>query len=191
MKKYCAIDHLLVHVPERYESRIITKSGFEFFKDTVFSGISDTVRFGLVISVPEGHDYILEGDIVYFHHNITHEIINYNNQRERSNFVLNGTEGVYYIPMGQELIYAVERDGVFQALDGFCFVKDVLHETGFGELKTEHIGEMVYSPGSLTSLGIKKGDYVIMKFNADYPFKVYGDNLYRVRQKSILGKWIK
>ena len=189
MKKYSAIKHLLVYVPEKYESRIITRSGFEFYKDTIFAGVSDTVRSGLIVSVPDGHDYLQDEDIVFFHHNITHEPFNYDGQRERSSFVIDGTEGIYYIPMGQEMIYAIERNGVFSALDGYGFVRDVYNKSEFGSIKAEHIGEMVYPSGSLTCLGIKKGDYVVLSNYAEYPFKIYNEQLYRVREKYIFGKW--
>lgn len=190
MKKYSAIDHLLVQVPEKFESKIISKKGFEFYKDTAFAGVPDSVKYGIIVSVPDGYDYLQEGDVVYFHHNITYELVNYSDNRERSSFVLDGPEGIYFIPLDQDMIYAIERDGEFQALDGYCFVKEVLRKTTFGDFKIEHMGEMVYPSRSLTRLGIKKEDYVILKFYAEYPFTVKGEKLYRIREKSILGTWI-
>lgn len=190
MRTYSAINNVLVHVPESFESTLKTRSGLSFLKDTYYAGVPDTVRYGLVVS--SGVEGIKENDIVFFHHNIVYEQIGHLKQRVRSDYLVDGEHHIYYIPDGQELMYAIERNGIFQALDGWCFVKQKVtqkeSDLRYSRKSKEHVGVVRYPSRSLKKKGIKVGDEVVFKFNSEYVYKIYDELMYRVREPSILAK---
>lgn len=190
MKSYKGI---IVKVEESYQKEIVLKSGFRLLLDQNIKQVKDTIRFGEVISIPDGLALdILEGDILFFHHNIVSITVMGDRPDIYSDYLIDIDEGLYWVPINPEwpLAYARLRDGEFIALEGVCFLKPLTEEVSALAMRKvqeiSHLGEVAYPSPKMIEEGIETGAKVYFRKNSEYPYYINGEKYYCMFDSRIL-----
>lgn len=140
-------------------------------------------RVGVVVGVPSKEcGGVQPGDEVIVHHNVFRRFydVRGNEKNSRSYF----SEDLYFCAPDQLFMY--KRDGVWKALDGFCFVKPIESNDMWAVDKERPlIGVLKMLGDDLEALGLKRGAVVGFTPRSEYEFVVEGERLYRVRSVNI------
>ena len=135
-------------------------------------------RIGKVESTPINFNLpIQKGDEVIIHHNVFRRWFDVRGvERNSSAFIDEDKYSVYY-----DQIFAYKRNGEWEALPDYCFVKPLPNEDKWSVLSERKLaGELTYSNDYLKSLGLTKGDIVGFTPSSEYEFNIDGDKLYRI-----------
>jgi hypothetical protein len=140
-------------------------------------------RVGTVISVPvEGFGGVQPGDEVIVHHNVFRRFydVRGNEKNSRSYF----DENTYFCAPDQ--VYMYNRDGKWNTLEGFCFVKPV-ESDNMWSMATEKncVGVLKIIGDDLKEQGLKVGSVVRFRPRSEYEFVVENERLYRVHSSEI------
>jgi len=189
--------HYLVYSDKIYEDEIVTKSGFKLFVGNVRATMDNLTRIGKIIAVKQGNPLGLKvGDDVVCHWNVFKEFIDYKYTVNPSPFCFDQIKHRYYV--SEDLIYGVIRDGKFESVGNYCFVKpDVSYkpekmDSGLiipksARKKVNQVsGTLEYSCNDLDERGIKKGDTVYFTEDSDIIFNILGEDLYRMESDWIV-----
>lgn len=140
-------------------------------------------RVGIVVGVPSKEcGGVQPGDEVVVHHNVFRRFydVRGNEKNSRSYF----SEDLYFCAPDQLFMY--KRDGVWRALDGFCFVKPIeSNDMWTVDKERPLIGVLKMLGDDLETLGLQRGDVVGFTPRSEYEFIVEGERLYRVRSVNI------
>lgn len=191
------IGYYLVHSDKIYEDEIVTKSGFRLFVGNVRGTMTNLTRMGEIIAVKQGNPLGLEiGDTVVCHWNIFKEFIDYKHTVNPSPFCFDQVNKRFYV--SEDLIYGVIRDGKFQSVGNYCFIKpDVSYkpekmDSGLiipenAREKVDQVkGTLKYSCPDLEERGMKEGDTVYFTEDSDIVFNIMGEDLYRMEAEWII-----
>lgn len=137
-------------------------------------------RIGKVEGIPTfgGNSAVQNGDAVVVHHNVFRHYYDVRqNLRHSSSYI---KDGLYRVDVDQ--IFAKQSPGgVWEALDGFSFVKPMANTDEWSTSTEEALkGELYFEGKGTDKLGISKGDTVGFTPNSEYEFVIDGVRLYRV-----------
>lgn len=193
------IRDIIVRVPQAYTDRLALPSGFVVYLSTTVRESYDSVRYGEVVAIPDDCELDVEvGDTVFFHQNITATLFEEQGAVD-SKYLYEKKDNLYRVPINKDwpLIYARDRKGDFQALNGVCFVKPVVkkkYETTLdivgNEVEVSQIGTIAYSCNELEKRGITKGDTIVFEKDSEYEFRLNDEKLYCMFERWIYGKVI-
>jgi co-chaperonin GroES (HSP10) len=183
-----SLNSFIVHVPKRYNDEIETKSGLKLYMETKFQPFENRVNEGEVISVPAKHDTGVEvGDTLYFHHLVVladgqplpvdddHYVVRYN--------------AVHALD-SQAIAYKSAKTGEVKPLSTWSILEHVEQKEEIKsdlieivELKERQVkrAKVAFDGEELKKVGVKKGDFVGVLKDSDYPFKIDGEKFYRTR----------
>ncbi len=132
-----------------------------------------TNRIGIVNSIPKifkGNVQI--GDEIVVHHNVFRRFRDVRGKEKDSRAFYK--EDMFFVYPDQ--VYAYRRNGEWNALPGFCFIKPIKAKETFEMHKEQPlIGIVKYASG-----GLKKGALVGFCPGTEYEFNIEGERLYRV-----------
>ena len=140
-------------------------------------------RIGTVVSCPvSGQSLIKEGDEVILHHNVFRRWFDsHGEERNSASYI---AENEYLVASDQ--IYAYKRDGDWECLPEYCFVKPLYKEDEWALRTDENLsGELVYINKELSDLGLSKGSIAGFTPNSEYEFNIDGQKLYRILSNQI------
>jgi hypothetical protein len=140
-------------------------------------------RVGTVVGIPiEGCGGVQPGDDVIVHHNVFRRFydVRGNEKNSRSYF----DEKTYFCAPDQ--VYMYNRDGKWNTLEGFCFVKPV-ESDNMWSMATEKncIGVLKIIGDDLKDQGLEVGSVVRFRPRSEYEFVVENERLYRVHSSEI------
>ena len=144
-------------------------------------------REAIVLATPSMIDTeVKAGDEVIVHHNIFRR---YNDikgiEKDSSSYIGNNK---YFVNTDQ--VYAYNRNGNWNALKDYCFVKPIKSDNYLSTKKEKPlIGVLKYLNKELVDLGFKKNDLVGFSPNSEYEFIIDNERLYRVQVNSITIKY--
>lgn len=182
-----SINTVLIRVPKAYKETI-RHGALELYLDTRFNDVAHTIRYGEVISSPDGR--FREGDTIYFHHNVVRRIRTTTGiEKETPDEILNH---IFHVPCDE--IYARKRNGKFEAIAPYCFIKPIKKiQQNKGDLilysKEEYepqIGIVRYGNDKLKRMGVHEGDTIIFNKNSEYKYPVDDEILYRMKNSWII-----
>jgi co-chaperonin GroES (HSP10) len=191
------IRDIIVRVEKTHKQTIKTESGFELLLDENIKQVKDTIRHGEVVAVPDDMPWdVRVGDELYFHHGIVGETVLNDQPNLESQYLIDREKHLFTVPTDKywPMAYAVLRDGKFQALNGVCFVRPIIHKKYSTDLyipnneeELKSIGEMVYSNDNLREQGVDDGTKVVFSKDSEYKFDINGETLYAMFDRWILG----
>ena len=142
-------------------------------------------RIGEVVSAPDDSEQLKPGDLVILHHNVFRTYLDMKGRKRKSNEYFR--DGKYLVPL--EKMYLYKRDGVWRALNHYCFVRPVDYRQESEILRTDkeekHTGVVAYTNEYLESKGVYNGDTIGFTKNSEYEFNVEGEKLYRMQTRDI------
>lgn len=139
-------------------------------------------RLGVVKSVPLAYKTKIQvGDEIIVHHNVFRRFYDIrSNEKNSRNFL---SENEFLIQPDQ--IFAYKRNGKWNAISGFCFVKPIKEKSMFSMDKEKPgVGIVKYSDGT-----IEEGSLVGFKEGLEYEFFIEEERLYRIPSNLILLKY--
>ena len=191
------IRDIIVRVAKTHKQTIKTESGFELLLDENIKQVKDTIRHGEVVAVPDDMPWdVRVGDELYFHHGIVGETVLNDQPNLESQYLIDREKHLFTVPTDKywPMAYAILRDGKFQALNGVCFVRPIIHKKYSTDLyipnneeELKSIGEMVYSNDNLREQGVDDGTKVVFSKDSEYKFDINGETLYAMFDRWILG----
>ena len=123
-----------------------------------------------------------KGDKVILHHNVFRRWYDSHGQERNSASYIG--EDKYVVSDDQ--IYAYKKNGKWECLPQYCFVKPLYKNNKWALRTDENLsGELVYLNEELEKLGLYKGSIVGFTPNSEYEFNVDGQKLYRVLSNQI------
>ena len=183
-----SLNSFIVHVPKRYNDEIETKSGLKLYMETKFQPFENRVNEGEVIAVPAKYDTGVEvGDTLYFHHLVVladgqplpvdddHYVVRYNHIHALDS---------------QAIAYKSAKTGEVKPLSTWSILEHVEQKEEIKsdlieivELKERQVkrAKVAFDGEELRKVGVKKGDFVGVLKDSDYPFKIDGEKFYRTR----------
>ena len=186
--------YFLVRVVEDYTNHIKLSNDTLLAVNNSIESVSHINRVGEIVSAPKGSN-ALSGDIVMFHHNICRRSWGQQGKKRQSPFYVK--DNIYYIPVTE--IFMIKRGDsqIWEALDPYVFVKPLLAEkrnlkNGLEVLEEDYkdrknlIGTVSFPNKTLKNAGVKQGDTVAFKEDAEYEFKIGGEIYYRMKTTHIL-----
>lgn len=95
---------------------------------------------------------------------------------------------MYFVHWDQ--VFAYKRDGKWNAVDTYCFVKPIESNNIYSIDKERPLmGVLKYPDNNLIKAGLKEGDLVGFKPNTEYECILDEERLYRIFSKSITNKY--
>lgn len=212
MKIIKPIGHIIVQVENPYNEKYEVKGhdGTELVRDHRFNDFDNVNKSGVVVATPDGCDIPI-GATLYFHH----VICEWREKNASELYCIDKEEGLYrvpYKPIGYPdplytKAYAWEKDGVIESINDWIFLeqeKEELKTTKSGLVLVEKIDDVVYGTGEakpkkgysrvkflndyFRGMGLKEGDLVITKKDAEYPIEIGDTTYWRVWDKFLLAK---
>ena len=119
---------------------------------------------------------------VILHHNVFRRWIDIRgNEKDSSSYI---RDKEYMVAPDQ--IYAYKRDGQWNCLEGYCFVKPLKEDSKWAtDSERKLLGELVYSNSYLRALGFTVGDVVGFTPDSEYEFSIEDQKLYRILSNHI------
>jgi len=179
-----SIFNFIIYCNQRYNNSINVE-GQELILNTEITerDFMFTNRIGKVISTPAIiQTPIQKGDEVILHHNVFRRWIDIRgNEKDSSSYI---RDKEYMVPPDQ--IYAYKRNGQWNCLDGYCFVKPLKDDSKWAtDSERKLLGELVYSNSALSALGFAVGDVVGFTPDSEYEFNIEDQKLYRILSNHI------
>ena len=160
-------------------------SGVEVLISTSEEDHMSSNQYAEVVEVPLGYNGpITPGDILLVHHNVF-KYYNDMKGRQKSGKSFFRDDN-FFIEMDQFFMY--KKGSTWNTHDKYCFVKPLpAIDCYIKKLFTNEplMGIMKYPNEYLISKGIKAGDVVCYKFDAEYEFTVDDEKLYRIMDHQI------
>lgn len=185
---------VLVEVPETYLDYKTTDKGKRMYVENRTNNVVNTIRHGIVRSVPIMYKHIIEvGDDIYFHHNIVRTVKDWHGNMKNKMFAFDPSENLYRCPLTE--VFAIVRGCEFKAVAPTCFIKPIKEadETKVGNIyrinieeEKTHYGIVKYGNEELEAKGIHEGDKVIFKTDSEYTYHIFGEKLYRMKTSQVL-----
>ena len=142
-------------------------------------------REAIVLETPViNNTLIKKGDIIIIHHNVFRRWHNISGVEKNSkNWLKKGIYAIY-----EDQIFAYKRNGNWETLKGYCFVKPIHSKNKFSNEKEQPlVGVMKYKDNNLSN--ISNGDLVGFTPDSEYEFIIDDERLYRVLTKEITIKY--
>ena len=142
-------------------------------------------REAIVLETPViNNTLIKKGDIIIIHHNVFRRWYNISGVEKNSkNWLKKGIYAIY-----EDQIFAYKRNGNWETLKGYCFVKPIHSKNKFSNEKEQPlVGVMKYKDNNLSN--ISNGDLVGFTPDSEYEFIIDDERLYRVLTKEITIKY--
>lgn len=139
-------------------------------------------RLGVVKGLPLAYSTKIKiDDEVLVHHNVFRRFYDIRAKEKNSRNFLNENEFI----VQPDQIFAYKRNGEWQCVDGFCFIKPIKETEKFSINKEkEGIGIVKYSDGI-----VEKDSLVGFKPGVEYEFFIEKERLYRIPSNLILIKY--
>ena len=160
--------------------------GINFITSTSQEDFTASNRYAEVIETPISYDgEISPGDTLIVHHNVFKYYNDIKGRQKSGKSFLK--DDLFLVDDYQ--FYMFKHDGVWNAVDMFCFVKPVDKIDDY-YLKTPGkdqplVGIVRYSNNRLRGLGVTEGDTISFLPDSEYEFNVDGEKLYRILSNSI------
>jgi hypothetical protein len=141
----------------------------------------------VVTAIPSGpKTEVKVGDEVLVHHNVFRRWKDVRGVEKNSKSFYK--EDMYFVHWDQ--VFAYKRNGVWNALETYCFVKPIKSNDIYNIDKEQPlIGVLKYADSNLIKAGLKQGDLVGFKPNTEYECILDEERLYRIFSKSITMKY--
>ena len=140
-----------------------------------------TNRIAVVEELPMIDTELQIGDEIIVHHNVFRKYWGFSGHLRTSSSDIN--DGKFKVSRDQ--MYAYRRDGKWNLIDDWCFVKPV--EAIRGDI-TYDLSPEVKLQGTIALSpleGFKIGQKVIFKPNSEYEFNIDGEKVYRMRKSDL------
>jgi len=206
------VGHIIVQVENPYKDEYEVKghNGENLVRDHRWDDASNANKFGKVISTAKNSG-IPVGATLYFHHNI----VEWRSKNLSEQYLVDKERGLYrvpYKPLGYadplaNMCYAWEMDGEVHTINDWILLKQEMTEletTESGLVIVEKIEDVSYQTGEAApkqgyarvsflndyfrGLGLKEGDLVLMRKDAEYPMEINGETYWRVWERFLLAK---
>lgn len=144
-------------------------------------------RVGVVLETPTiGKTGIKKGDEVIVHHNVFRRFHNIRGEEVNSKSYFE--EDKYFVFPDQ--VFMFNRNGKWQPLDGYCFVKPIENRSLFSIEPEEPLkGVLKYLDKNLIKSGFNYNDLVGFRPDSEYEFIINNERLYRIAINSICIKY--
>jgi hypothetical protein len=144
-------------------------------------------RIGRILETPINEKTnIKKGDLVIVHHNVFRRFNDIRGDEVNSKSYLE--EDKYFVYPDQVFMY--NRDGKWNPLKGFCFVKPIKNKDIFSvEPEQQLTGVLKYIDLDQKKQGLKVNDLIGFTPNSEYEFIINNERLYRVPTNSICIKY--
>ena len=144
-------------------------------------------RIGRILETPINEKTnIKKGDLVIVHHNVFRRFNDIRGDEVNSKSYLE--EDKYFVYPDQVFMY--NRDGQWNPLKGFCFVKPIKNKDIFSvEPEQQLTGVLKYIDLEQKKQGLKVNDLIGFTPNSEYEFIINNERLYRVPTNSICIKY--
>ena len=185
------INNIIVEIDSTYENEV---DGITV--NSTIDSVAHITRVGVVVDAPDFVS-VKKGDKVICHHNVFREKRDMKGRKMMSDYYL--WDNKYFVPF--DLVFAYIRDGEFNSLSPFCFVKPIekegevvggviINSSQYNSFKhrLSNEGIVTYPNKDMSSQGIKKGDRVVFKPFTRYEFNIGGELLYKMSTKDIVAK---
>lgn len=188
---------VLVYVPVAYADTNTTEEGLVFAVDNRVTNVQNIVSNGIVKEAPKLFKSILkEGDRIFFHYNIIRKTFGINDKQLPNKYEIDKNKGLYRCPLSE--IFGIERDGEFQAIDPYCYIKPIkedeyyIDKNGFyipnESADVEQFGILKYSNSELRSKAMNDGDIIAFELDSNPTYMINGERLYKIRTPRIICK---
>lgn len=206
------IGHFIVQVETPYIEEYDVKghNGSKLVRDHRWNDAENAKRSGVVIQTAEGSG-VPNGATLYFNHSI----VEWRDKNVSQSYCLNKKKNIYrvpYKPMSYPdrlfgKAYAWEHEGKIESINHWILLeqeREDFEKTESGLFLVEKIEDVIYSSGEnkpkknyarvrylndyFRGLGLKEGDLVLCKKDAEYPIEVNGKVYWRVFDDFLLAK---
>ena len=141
-------------------------------------------RYATIISTPMVGGCLREGDEVIVHHNVFRRMIDHSQKEVNSGSYLGDNQALCF----PDQIFAYNREGMWHACEGFCFVEPRENEETWINGNVALLSGTVWLPDErLKQQGIKEGDLVGFTPNSEYEFYIDNKIYYRILSNHIYG----
>lgn len=206
------INHLIVHVPKRYEDEYRLESGLVLERSHLFDDADNAIKKGTVVSTIEGSG-IPEGATLYFHHAIVDLRVGGN---VSETYLVDKEKSLYRIPYQpfdtNGKAYAWTFKGKTESIGKWIMLKQIykqMETTDSGLIIVDTIEDQTVMSGEPVpkrlptgqgfasvsflndywkSRGIKQDDVILMGKDAEYPIEINGETYWRVWESFMLAK---
>lgn len=163
-----------------------TINGNNFVVNTSIEEAVNVNRIGIVVSLPLDYSGNIKiGDEVVVQHNVFRDWFDTKGNTRKSQ---NHFKDNLFIA-GIDSIFLICRNGVFIAVDNYCFVEPITEDVRWiGTQEVKHQGTVVFGNKYLEQQGVFEGNVIAFKAESEYEFQIYDKKLYRIRTVNILVK---
>jgi hypothetical protein len=206
------IGHFIVQVDNPYTEEYDVKghNGEKLVRDHRFNDSDNAKRSGVIIKTAEGSG-IPEGATLYF----SHSIVEWREKNISQPYCLDKKNHIYRVPYkpmdypdrlaGKG--YAWELDGKVESINHWIMLEqetEDFEQTASGLFLVEKVEDVMYSSGEnrpkkgyarvrflndyFRGMGLKEGDLVYHKKDAEYPIEINGKTYWRVFDDFLLAK---
>lgn len=160
--------------------------GHKMIVNTSIEDAKNVNRVGIVLALPMVYDgNIRIGDEVILQHNVFRDWFDMKGITRKSNHHLKDN----LFSVDEELIFLINRNNKFIAVNQFCFIEPIFEEERWvGKVEQMHIGHVKFGNEKLKNQGVFDGDKIAFAKDSEYTFEIDGERLYRVRTPNILAK---
>ena len=193
-----SLNHVIVEFEEQYKN---TKKigGLDLIVNLDVDDVSFINRVATIVSLPSG-TILKKGDLVIVHHNIARKRFTPKGEALKSNYFIEDNK--FFVP--PNLVFMYYRDGVWNALAPFTFIRPIKHKSKYkgslfipeSAIEKEYtykgnrmnLGEVAYINQPMTDMGLKQGDNIVFKRDAEYEFEIGGEILYKMSTNDVIAK---
>ena len=157
-------------------------NGKELILNTELQNHHYVSRLGVVKNVPIAYETkIKAGDEIIVHHNVFRRFYDIRANEKNSRSFLNENEFI----VQPDQIFAYKRNGKWNSIDGYCFIKPIKETDKFSiDKEKKGVGIVKYSDNT-----VNKNALVGFQLGFEYEFFIEKERLYRVPSNKILIKY--
>jgi hypothetical protein len=158
----------------------------ELITTTSIEEAIDVNRIGIVKSLPENYDGIIEvGDSVIIGHNVFRISYDHKGILRQSDWHIKND--LFAVP--RDMIYMVIKDGKYIPTDDNVFVSPIAEESLWrGIHEASNVGIAKYVNDILKSQGIENGSKIVFKQGSKYIFEIAGERFFMMKNRRIVAK---
>ena len=189
------INYVIVKTANEYNNTKKITEDITLIINSTIEAVDRINRVVEIVSAPK-FTVLQEGDEIVIHHNILRNRNGQQGGQVGSDYYIK--DDLYFIPLTE--IFAYKRDGKWNALDPFVFVKPIKYKTyekGSSLLvvsmkESSHKGYvkrrgvMCFPNKELQSYGVKEGDVITFSADSEYEFEIEGEIYYKMMTKDVL-----
>ena len=144
----------------------------------------DVQRIGVVRNIPKNYKgNIRIDDLVIIQHNIFRICFNDKGVPLQSDHYIKDD----LFSVSPDLIYLIIRNGEFIATDNYVFIEPIeVDDFWLGKYTLQNIGIAKYINSALINQGVNVGDKIVFRKFANYPFEIFGQLLYLMKNNRVL-----